>query len=988
LAKKPKEPARRNPSFASSPLAVAGIGEPTDANNDLANLFGATEIATVFLDTQLRIKRFTPGATELLNLIASDLGRPLRHITQNFDGKSLSADAAAAMKDLSTIEKEVQMADGRWFTMRILPYRTLDNRMEGAVITFADVSRLKRMEASLQHAKGYAESIVGTVREPLLVLDSDLRAVSANSSFYQTFKIAPEATVGESLCELGDGLWNIPELSRLLKDILPARSEFKDFQVERDFPGLGPRIMRLNARRIASAEDQPPLILLAIEDVTEREQARRQIESQAAELERRVQERTAELARTIEDLEAEIGERMKAAESVQESRKLAEARMTELEHIYNTAPAGLCLLDTELRYVRINERLAAMNGKPVSAHIGHTFREVGKFADVREANARRVLDTGEALLDVEVSGLNPDNRRVFWLTSYLPVKSPDGAVIGLTGMVLDITARKLAEQRIKYVNDLLGLFAQKTSRKAYLEAVVALLLEISGCVNVGIRLRNRQNEIPYAASVGFSQEFLESESRLRLGRDECACTRVLLGQPKPCDMSAMTPTGSFLCGDTIAFLKGLTDEEKAAFRGVCVGHGFASVAVIPIRYRDVVLGVIHLADKRTGMFPQDLVEFMETISPLIGEAAYRFDVEMDLLENEERYRSLVVATSQIVWTTNAQGEVSDDIPSWRAFTGQSLEEIRGSGWADALHPEDRRQTEIVWSHAVETRSLYDTEYRVRRADGKYRDFAVRGVPVIEPDGSIREWVGACTDITERKRADEQLKALNATLAQRANQLRALATKLTLTEQQERERLAHTLHDSLQQLLVGAKYRVDSLRRKATADADLQEGLGDFESLLTESIQLSRSLVVELSPPLLAEVGMAAAVRRLGEEMKRIHGLTVTVAADSEIPADADGAILLLFQAVRELLFNIVKHAGVKLATVRISRQADNKVQVEVEDNGTGFDTAASDPKKGPATGLGLFGIRERIAYLGGHMDVASAPGRGTRVTLVMGFRGP
>ena len=122
------------------------LNELTDANNDLANLLGATEIATVFLDSRLRIKRFTPRATELLNLIPGDLGRPINHITQNFDGKELAAESERMLKALSPLEKEVQTRDGRWHTMRILPYRTLDDRIDGVVITFSDVTRLKQVE--------------------------------------------------------------------------------------------------------------------------------------------------------------------------------------------------------------------------------------------------------------------------------------------------------------------------------------------------------------------------------------------------------------------------------------------------------------------------------------------------------------------------------------------------------------------------------------------------------------------------------------------------------------------------------------------------------------------------------------------------------------------------------------------------------------------------------------------------------------------------
>ncbi|MEJ7578010.1 MAG: CHASE3 domain-containing protein [Pyrinomonadaceae bacterium] len=127
-----------------------------------------------------------------------------------------------------------------------------------------------------------------------------------------------------------------------------------------------------------------------------------------------------------------------------------------------------------------------------------------------------------------------------------------------------------------------------------------------------------------------------------------------------------------------------------------------------------------------------------------------------LRENEARYRSLVVATSQIVWTAKADGEV-DDIPEWRAVTGQSAEEVKGHGWLVALHPEDRAHVAETWNEAVNKKSFYDTEYRLRMRDGNYRHFAARGVPVLEEDGGIREWVGTCTDITERKGIEESLR---------------------------------------------------------------------------------------------------------------------------------------------------------------------------------------------------------------------------------------
>ncbi len=145
----------------------------------------------------------------------------------------------------------------------------------------------------------------------------------------------------------------------------------------------------------------------------------------------------------------------------------------------------------------------------------------------------------------------------------------------------------------------------------------------------------------------------------------------------------------------------------------------------------------------------------ESVLCLVLDVTARKRVEEALRQSEQRYRSLVVATSQIVWTTDPEGQVVD-MPEWRAYTGQSQEEVKGLGWLAAVHPEDRDRTAQVWSEAVRTKSLYQTEYRMRGVEGNYRYFSVRGVPVLA-DGNIREWVGTCTDITQRKSAEEQIR---------------------------------------------------------------------------------------------------------------------------------------------------------------------------------------------------------------------------------------
>ncbi len=142
---------------------------------------------------------------------------------------------------------------------------------------------------------------------------------------------------------------------------------------------------------------------------------------------------------------------------------------------------------------------------------------------------------------------------------------------------------------------------------------------------------------------------------------------------------------------------------------------------------------------------------------VLRDLTQRKEAEAELRRSEERHRALVQATAQVVWTTDAHGEVVEDIPTWREFTGQTRDEIIGSGWLEAIHPEDREKTAQLWKEAIGRKGLYSSEFRARRADGEYRLLQVRGVPIFEEDGTLREWMGTCTDVTEHRQAEEDLQ---------------------------------------------------------------------------------------------------------------------------------------------------------------------------------------------------------------------------------------
>jgi two-component system CheB/CheR fusion protein len=250
------------------------VNELSRANNDMNNLFAGTGVGTIFLDMQLNIQRFTPAATEVVHLIQTDVGRPVSHVASNLVGYGdLAQHAQRVLDTLVSQEKEVQTTEGNWYLMRILPYRTLRNVIEGVVLTFVNITKRKQAEQETKAARDYAESIVETVREPLVILDADLRVILANRSFYQTFQVEPEETEGQLLYDLGDRQWDIPKLRKLLEEILPQHTVFNDYEVEHDFPDIGRRTMLLNAREVRRAEGEERLILLAIEDTTERKRA-------------------------------------------------------------------------------------------------------------------------------------------------------------------------------------------------------------------------------------------------------------------------------------------------------------------------------------------------------------------------------------------------------------------------------------------------------------------------------------------------------------------------------------------------------------------------------------------------------------------------------------------------------------------------------------------------------------------------------------------
>jgi two-component system, chemotaxis family, CheB/CheR fusion protein len=257
-------------------LKISNV-EVNRVNRDLTNLLESISIPLVMVGRDLRIGRFTRAMEPMLNLIASDVGRSITDLQPQMELPDLRRLLLDAMAGGDRKPIDIRDAHGRWYSLRILPSVGADGKIDGAVLMLMDIDAAKR-------GLDFAEAIVETVREPLVILSPNLRVMSANRAFYETFQSRREDTLGRLIYDLGTGQWNIPRLRELLENILPAHATFRDFEVTHDFEHVGRKVMLLNASEIFNPNAQARTILLAIEDTTDRKQAEDALKTTNAEL--------------------------------------------------------------------------------------------------------------------------------------------------------------------------------------------------------------------------------------------------------------------------------------------------------------------------------------------------------------------------------------------------------------------------------------------------------------------------------------------------------------------------------------------------------------------------------------------------------------------------------------------------------------------------------------------------------------------------------
>jgi len=344
----------------------------------------------------------------------------------------------------------------------------------------------------------------------------------------------------------------------------------------------------------------------------------------------------------------------------------------------------------------------------------------------------------------------------------------------------------------------------------------------------------------------------------------------------------------------------------------------------------------------------------------------------DVEARQEEWHSwaLIDAIPQQIWSGPADGTLDYCNERWRSYMGLRLEDLQGDGWQTMLHPDDRDRVLTAWREAIVNGTPYELEERHRAANGTYRWFLARGVPLRDAEGRIVRWYGTNTDIEDRKRAEDALRSS-------IDQLRALAGRLQTVREEERARVARQIHDELGQALTGIKLESVALIRELPGDAQHQSNrAASIAKLADETIHVVRRISTELRPGILDDLGLVAAVEWASQEFEARTGTRCRlVLPKHDIIIDPPLATAL-FRILQETLTNVARHADATQVDVRLAQEGDFFI-LNVRDNGKGI----SDDQLTAGSSLGILGMRERAVLLGGQLTIRGAPGDGTTVTV-------
>lgn len=541
-------------------------------------------------------------------------------------------------------------------------------------------------------------------------------------------------------------------------------------------------------------------------------------------------------------------------------------------------------------------------------------------------------------------------------------------------IVRDITERKEAERRMHDTNRLLKMFTQNITRKMFLDETVRLIKSHCGCHHAAIRVMDNKGNIPFESYDGYSDDFISCESPLSIHNDQCVCIRAITSLYDPQDADVLTPNGSFYYHNFVDYLSRLGEEGRGRYRGGCSLHGFRSIAVIPMRYQDRTVGLIHLADEKEGLFSKEVIEFIETLSYIIGEAITKFEIR----EESARLASAADSAADAIVITDHKGIIQYANPAFEQITGYKKEEVIGRN----IHMLDsEKQSEdlyIQMREVLKRDGVWKGVLINRKKDGTIYHEECTISTVKDSSGEIRNYVAIKRDITEKLRLESIAETVNT-----MNNIGYIFSGVR-----------HEIGNPVNSVKMTLSMLKDNLERfdVATIQRYLERSMEEIRRIEYLLRALKNFNMYERMKPEEIEIRsfMDKFIAIINDDFsKRNISLSLQISPDVDY-CYADP------RALHQVLLNILINAcdafdGKKDPNISISvSDASGMINIRVQDNGCGMTKEQLKnlfrpfyTTKPDGTGLGLVITKRMLTLMNGIIEIDSIKDKGTTVDILL-----
>ncbi len=714
----------------------------------------------------------------------------------------------------------------------------------------------------------------------------------------------------------------------------------------------------------------------------------------------------------------DITERKRAEEVLAEEHNL-------LRSLIDNLPDSIYIKDTRSRFVIGNIEVAHRVGvTSPDEFIGKTDHDFypEELASKYYADEQEVIRSGRPLVSREEQVVNQTTGETIWnLTTKVPWRDSHGKIVGVMGIGRNITERKQAEEALEAANQQLQASEQQLrAANQQLEAANQQLRSNEQqfkATNQQLNATNQQLRASEQQLKAAHQQLQASEQQLKAANQQLEAANQQLRASEKQLREEREKAQKYL--DVAGTMMVVIDPDQKVTlinkRG-CEILGYKQEEILGRNWFDNFVPK-SVREKMRAVFQQSMAGEIQLIEynerPVLTKSGQERIIVWHnaiLTDEDGNVVDLLASGTDITERKRAEEKLARSEAIYRKtvenaggvpyqvrlsdgrydFMGPGIEKLVGiaaekltqeifNGLIKEMIPADPSAPRDMAAYhetvASGKRSRHQVDLRIRTPNGEVKWLSDSSFPVRdEKTGEIVFSMGIAQDITERKKAEKKLLDYQ-------KQLKSLASELSLTEERERRRIATELHDRISQSLVISKVKLELLRESAPS-GDFARALGEVCSSLDQTIRNTRLLTFDLSSPILYELGFEAAVAEwLTEQIQEKYGIESEFEDDGQPKPLGDDIRVLLFRDVRELLINVVKHAHAHKVKVSI-RRVGSEIRVSVEDDGVGFDLAEVASIAAQTGGFGLFSIRERLEQLGGHLELESKLGHGTRVTIM------